>query len=115
MALNDFENVDFPEATGFRGSSFSTFEEGDMEVFEVSIAKAILKKQEALNAIDALTDAAGESWFELGEKLERKRILGVLDKFEEKLVDSEEDAKMTLAILRELIANAEEEGDGARD
>ena len=112
MALNDFEYVDEP--TGFRGSTFSTFQEGDMEVFEVSIAKAILKKQEALNAIDALTDAAGESWYELGEKLERKRVLDLLDKFEGKLVDSEEDAKMVIGIIREMVKSAEEESDGAR-
>ncbi len=110
MSLNDFEYVeDLPkEPTGFRGSSFSTFEDGDMELFEVSIAKAILKKQEAVKAIDALTDAAGESWFELGEKLERKRILGLLDKFEGKLVDSEEDAKMVIGIIREMIDQEDE-------
>lgn len=101
MALNDFEYVDEP--TGFRGSTFSTFQEGDMEVFEVSIAKAILKKQEALNAIDALTDAAGESWFELGEKMAEKRFLGILDKFEENLLDSEEDAKMTIHLIRKMV------------
>lgn len=112
MALNDFEYVDEP--TGFRGSTFSTFQEGDMEVFEVSIAKAILKKQEALKAIDALTDAAGESWFELGEKLAEKRFMGVLDNLESKLVDSEEDAKMVIGIIREMVKSAKEEDDGAR-
>jgi hypothetical protein len=105
MALNDFEYVEDPlkEPSGFRGASFSTFGDGDMEVFEVSIAKAILKKQEALNAIDALTDAAGESWFELGEKLERKRVFDILDKFEENLLDSEEDAKMTIHLIRKMV------------
>lgn len=104
MALNDFEYVDDPvNIPGFRGSTFSTFEEGDMEVFEISIAKAILKKQEAIKAIDALTDAAGESWFELGEKVAEKRFMGILDKFEESLLDSEEDAKMVIGIIREMI------------
>ena len=84
----------------------------DMDVFTLSIGKAIAGRNEAYRAIDALADAAGESWFELGEKLERKRILNVLDTFESKLVDSEEDAKMTLAVLRELIESGEEE-DGA--
>jgi hypothetical protein len=95
MSLNDFEYVnDIPEnPVGFRGSNFSTFEEGDMEVFEISIAKALLKKQEAIKAIDALTDAAGESWFELGEKLAEKKFLGILDNLEEKLVDSEENTR----------------------
>lgn len=84
----------------------------DMDVFTHSIGKAIAGRNEAYRAIDALADAAGESWFELGEKLERKRILNVLDSFDKKLVDSEEDAKMTLAVLRELIENGEEEGNG---
>jgi hypothetical protein len=88
------------------------FTEEDMELFTLSIGKAIAGRDEAYRAIDALADAAGESWFELGEKLERKRILNVLDSFDKKLVDSEEDAKMTLAVLRELIENGEEEGNG---
>ena len=105
MALNDFEYVEDPlqEPLGFRGSSFSTFQEGDMEVFEVSIAKAILKKQEAIKAIDALTDAAGESWYELGEKMAEKRFLEILDKFEDNLLDSEEDAKMTIHLIRKMV------------
>ena len=111
MSLNDFEYVEEPVVTD-KGSSFSTFEEGDMETFTQNIGNAILKRDEAYRAIDALADAAGESWFELGEKLERKRILNLLDKFDNKLVDSEEDAKMALAVLRELIENGEEEGSG---
>ena len=111
MALNDFEYVEDPleKPSGFKGSSFSTFQDGDMEIFEVSIAKAILKKQEALNAIDALTDAAGESWFELGEKLAEKRFMDVLDKLEDGLLDSEEDAKMTIHLIRKMVENDERE------
>lgn len=88
------------------------FTSEDMDVFTFSIGSAILKRDEAYRAIDALADAAGESWFELGEKLERKRILNTIDNLIERLVDSEEDAKMALVILREMIENAEEEGSG---
>jgi len=84
----------------------------DMDLFTLSIGKALAGRDEAYRAIDALADSAGESWFELGEKLERKRILNLLDKFDNKLVDSEEDAKMALAVLRELIENGEEEVGG---
>lgn len=105
MSLNDFEYVEDPY---YKKPVFSTFGEGDMEIFELSIAKAILKRQEAYKAIDALTDAAGESWFELGEKLAEKRFMGVLDNLEEKLVDSEEDAKMVINIIREMISSASE-------
>jgi len=86
------------------------FTSEDMDLFTLSIGKAIAGRNEAYRAIDALADSAGESWFELGEKLERKRIINLLDKFDNKLVDSEEDAKMALAVLRELIENGEEEG-----
>lgn len=111
MSINDFEYVgELPEVvTGPKGSTFSTFEEGDLELWEFSIAKAILRKQEAVKAIDALADATGESWFELGEKLAEKRFLGILDNLEHKLVDSEEDAKMVIHIIREMVKNASEE------
>lgn len=107
MSLNDFEYVDAP--TG--GDTFSTFEEGDQDLFEISIAKAVLRRQEAYKAIDALADSAGESWFELGEKLAEKKFLGILDNLEEKLVDSEEDAKMVIHIIREMVKDASEETD----
>jgi len=103
MSLNDFEYLD--ESSYEELSTFSTFEAGDVEVFELSIAKALLKRDEAYKAIDALIDSAGESWFELGEKLERKRTLDLLDNFEAKLVDSEEDAKMVIHVLREMLLN----------
>ena len=59
-------------------------------------------------AVDELIDLAGESWFDLGERLERQRWIDLLDKLENSLVDSEEDAKMTIHIIRKL-AGIEEE------
>ncbi len=102
MSLNDFEYVDHP-------STFSTFEEGDMEAFEVSIAKAILRREEAYRAIDALADSAGESWFELGEKLAKKKFMSVLDRLESTLLDSEEDAIMTIHLIRKMVEEDEQE------
>lgn len=107
MSLNDFEYVDSPETEKL--SSFSTFEEGDQEVFEISIAKAILKRQEAYKAINAMVDSAGETWFELGEKIAEKRFLNVLDKLEENLLDSEEDAKMTIHLIRKMVESDDRE------
>jgi hypothetical protein len=109
MSLNDFEYVDEPsyEQLSAKGSTFSTFEEGDQELFEISIAKAILRKEEAYRAIDALADSAGESWFELGEKLAEKKFMSVLDKLETSLLDSEEDARMTIHLIRKMV---EEDG-----
>lgn len=102
MSLNDFEYLNDP-------STFSTFEEGDMDVFEVSIAKAILKRQEAYKAIDALADSAGESWFELGEKLAKRNFMNLLDKLENSLLDSEEDAIMTIHLIRKMVEEDEQE------
>lgn len=48
-----------------------------------------------------------ETWFEFGEKFERQRVLDLLDKFEESLLDSEEDAKMTIHIVRKLVETNE--------
>lgn len=90
----------------------NTWKEGDYEVFSHAIGDVIEKRKGAREAIDALIDSAGESWFDLGQKLERQRVNNVLDNFEKRLLDSEEDAKMTLAVLRKLIEDGEEEGDG---
>jgi hypothetical protein len=111
MSLNDFEYIDFDplKEEEEESSIFSTFEEGDIEVLEVSIAKAILKKQEAYKAIDALIDASGESWFELGEKLAEKRFRDTLDKLENTLLDSEEDALMTIHLIRKMVEEDERE------
>ncbi len=111
MSLNDFDNVDInlDDEELVELSTFSTFEPGDLEVFEINIAKAILKKEEADKAIDALVDSAGESWFELGEKLAEKRFFDILDKLENSLLDSEEDAIMTIHLIRKMVENDERE------
>ena len=92
--------------------NMNTWEEGDYEVFSHAIGNVIKKREGVRESIDALLDSAGESWFDLGTKLERQRINNVLDNFEQRLLDSEETAKLTLAILRKLIEDGEEEGDG---
>ena len=47
-------------------------------------------------------DQACEFGFALGEIAEKDRWLELLDKLEETLLDSEEDAKMTIHIIRKL-------------
>jgi len=105
MSLNDFEYVTVPEELEFPVNS----EEGSRHTFEVNIANTILKRQEALDAIDSLLDSAGEAWFDLGERLERRRTLNILDEFEAKLVESEEDAKMVIHVIREMVLHASRE------
>jgi hypothetical protein len=48
-----------------------------------------------------------ESWFEFGEKYERQRVIQILDILENSLVESEEDAKMTIHIVRKLVETNE--------
>lgn len=92
----------------------NTFEPEDLDVFTVSLAETLKKRDGAYDAIAQYVDSAGEAWFDLGAKIKQRRILNLLDEFNQRLLDSEEDAKMTLAILRELIENdSEEEEDGA--
>lgn len=42
-------------------------------------------------------------WFEFGQTFENDRVLEILDNLENSLVESEEDAKMTIHIIRKLI------------
>lgn len=97
MSLNDFEYVSEDPIPK------------DLSFFSLNIGGAISKRDAAYRAIDAVMDSAGVAWFELGQKLERGRVLELLDNFEDSLVDSEEDAKMAIHVLREMILSAQEE------
>lgn len=88
MSINDFEYLPEPE-----------------DALSIQLGSTIRKRNEAHDAIDALADAAGEKWFELGTKLERKRVIDLLDKLDQGLLDSEEDAKITIGVLRKMVEN----------
>lgn len=88
MSINDFDYVSDPA-----------------EELSIQLGSTIRKRNEAHDAIDALADAAGEKWFELGTELERKRILNLLDTLQNGLIDSEEDAKITIGVIRKMIKN----------
>ena len=77
--------------------------------FMHDISVVIDKKTAAHDAINTLVDVAGESWFSLGEKLAEKRFLDILDKLENSLLDSEEDAIMTIHLIRKMLENDERE------
>ena len=64
----------------------------------------VADKRSAVNeAITALVDTAGAVWFDLGESLERRRFLDILDKLEKSLLKSEEDAIMTIHLIRKMV------------
>lgn len=53
-------------------------------------------------SLNDAVDQACEFGFTLGEIAEKDRWIEILDKLESTLLDSEEDAKMTIHIIREL-------------
>jgi hypothetical protein len=71
---------------------------------------AIADKKISLGlAIDSLVDTAGEAWFILGERIAERKFLDILDKLEKSLLDSEEDAIMTIHLIRKMVENDERE------
>lgn len=100
MSLNDFEYVDDLNLS---------METGAVELLEINMTKVITDKQEVHKSIDSLIDSAGEAWFTLGEKLAERKFNDILDKLENTLLDSEEDAKMTIHLIRKMVENYERE------
>ena len=61
------------------------------------------------NDVRTAVDRACEFGFALGELAEKDRWIGILDKLESNLVSSEEDAKLTIHIIRKLAGVVEDE------
>lgn len=99
MSLNDFDGVD-PVT-------------GDVPVLDL---QNVLSKRKIVDAaIGDAYDAATEIGFKLGSMDERARIVELLDVFIEGLEDSEEIAKKTLAIFRDVVLQSEEDTDERRE
>jgi hypothetical protein len=69
-----------------------------MQTIDISGVIGAMKSGSLNDAVDQ----ACEFGFTLGELAEKDRWLELLDKLEETLLDSEEDAKMTIHIIRKL-------------
>jgi len=69
-----------------------------MQTIDISGVISAMKSGSLNDAVDQ----ACEFGFTLGELAEKDRWLELLDKLEETLLDSEEDAKMTIHIIRKL-------------
>jgi hypothetical protein len=67
------------------------------------IADAIIKKDRVYNELDNVINAANQSSFELGRKTEQLEFIEVLDRFNSTLAKSEEDARMTVEILKQIV------------
>jgi hypothetical protein len=79
----------------------------DRELYRIDISGVI----EAIQTEDTklAVDRACEFGFTLGEISEKTRWLDALDKLENSLLESEEDAIMTIHLIRKMIENDERE------
>jgi hypothetical protein len=80
-----------------------------MVEYPLDLSKVIELREAAHDAIGKLVDAAGSTWFDLGEKLAERRFLDILDKLENSLLDSEEDAIMTIHLIRKMVESDDRE------
>jgi hypothetical protein len=76
-----------------------------MEVVDISKVITAMKSGSLNDAVDK----ACEFGFTLGEISEKTRWLDALDKLENSLLESEEDAIMTIHLIRKMIENDERE------
>ncbi len=76
-----------------------------MHVVDISEVITAMKSGSLNDAVDK----ACEFGFTLGEISEKTRWLDILDKLEESLLDSEEDAIMTIHLIRKMVENDERE------
>jgi hypothetical protein len=70
----------------------------------LAINKAMTARRVAEESFENSLDAAFESGWELGIIDERSRVADILTALERRLTDSEEDAKLTIEIIRKLIS-----------
>lgn len=67
------------------------------------MALAVDAKSEMENATTKAFDAGAEFGFELGAVAKEEAVLGLIDEMFSKLTDTEEDAKLTLEIIKRMI------------
>ena len=73
------------------------------------MAKAIAAKDLAEKAYSASMDSSAEFGYEMGVMAEKARIEGEIDAFTEALTDNEEDAKLVLEVIKQIVARTGEE------
>ncbi len=69
-----------------------------------AINRAMASRRIADESFENALDASFESGWELGIIDERSRVADILNALESRLTDSEEDAKVTIEIIRKLIS-----------
>lgn len=73
--------------------------------------RAIEARSEVKTAIDIAFDAGSEFGYEMGAMAKEDEIIGLIDKMFHDLTSSEEDAKLTLEIIKQMILRLDNEND----
>ena len=72
---------------------------------------AVDAKSEMQNATTKAFDAGAEFGFELGAVAKEEAVLALIDEMFSKLTDEEEDAKLTLEIIKQMILRLDNENE----
>lgn len=75
------------------------------------MALAVAAKSEMQDATTKAFDAGAEFGFELGAVAKEEAVLGLIDEMFNNLTDEEEDAKLTLEIVKQMILRLDEENE----
>ena len=75
------------------------------------MTKAVEAKTAAEEAYKTSMDAASEFGYEMGVMFEKARIYDEIDAIMQSLTDEEEDARLTLEIVKQVISRADPEND----
>ena len=107
MSLNDFEFVQNVEPEDYEKfvKAYGRYEESisGAETPRISLHGLIGLRDKAKATTDELIDAATELGWDMGVLEERSATLGILDDLENSLTDDEEDAKLTIGIIRKML------------
>lgn len=107
MSLNDFEylhNLEPADAEKLIGA-YELYEKAvsESETPKVHVGNLLSIREKATSNLDDLVNAATEMGWELGVLEERAAVEDILDELENSLTDDEEDAKLTIGIIRTML------------
>lgn len=107
MSVNDFEFVQNVEPEDYVKfiKAYGRFEEtvSGAGTPRVHLGGLISLRDKAKATTDELIDAATELGWDMGVLEERSATLEILDELENSLTDDEEDAKLTIGIIRKML------------
>jgi hypothetical protein len=75
------------------------------------MSKAVEAKSLAEKAYNSSIDASAEFGYEMGIMTEKARIEGEINAFTQTLTDDEEDAKLVLEVIKQIVSRTDEDID----